>query len=147
MSVSNAAFITWNYKFGEFNVVLCLDLIYHFRYPQYIIDYLSTLKIAHLFISTQTHPRPQLSRVNRREPSVLPSGFLSEDIVLTGLASDTPTVRKDVTLDRIRRDNPAYRPVDRVSAEPPGLTNSACYRATRVRSTDPEVAKRQFYPR
>jgi hypothetical protein len=59
-------------QFKGFDVVLCLGLLYHFRYPQLVLDYLSTLEMDWLFLSTQVHPGTSLfmfNRVDRRSHS------------------------------------------------------------------------------
>lgn len=134
--------------FGRFDVVLCLGLLYHFRYPQYILDYLSTLDTLHLFISTQTHPGDHLALVNRRDPSVLVPGFLDEGIILTGWHPTRPLFERmlvwagfgEVECLTDRSVNFPKKPL-------PNLTNSAYYRAKKVASTDLARVRRQFYPR
>ena len=56
---------------GYHNTALCLGLIYHFRYPQMLIDYLSSLRPEWLFLSSQTHPGDDLLMVNRANPGRL----------------------------------------------------------------------------
>jgi 2-polyprenyl-3-methyl-5-hydroxy-6-metoxy-1,4-benzoquinol methylase len=135
------------HNFGKFDAVLCLGLIYHFRYPQYVVDYLSTLEVHHLFISTQTHPGSDLALVNRRDPSVLRPDFLSDDIVLTGWHPTRPLFERMLGWAGFGEITPLTDQSINFPQKPPGLTNSAYYRATKVHSTKPHVAKRQFYPR
>jgi len=68
-----------------FDVVLCLGLLYHFRYPQLTLDYLSTLKMDYLYLSTQVHPGESLSLVNRLDPSIyFPKDFFNLLLFLLG---------------------------------------------------------------
>lgn len=69
---------------GEFDAVLCLGLIYHFRNPQYILDMLSTVCAGDLFVSTQTAKGSDLVLVNRCTPGCLPAGHVPPDVILSG---------------------------------------------------------------
>jgi SAM-dependent methyltransferase len=68
-----------SHELGHHDVVLCLGLIYHFRYPQLLLDYLSSLRSDYLFLSCQTHPADDLALFNRAHPGILPDGFLPPD--------------------------------------------------------------------
>jgi SAM-dependent methyltransferase len=136
------------HELGYFDVVLCLGLIYHFRYPQYLIDYLSSMKPGILFISCQTHPGDELKLVNRAQPGVLPSGFLPESTVLTGWHPTKPLFERmlkwagfiNVTLLTDSSVNFPQKPRH-------GTTNSTYYRAEGHTIVDPELERRKFYPR
>ena len=43
------------HKYPKADYVLCLGLIYHFRYYQLLLDYLSFIEMGKLFISTQIY--------------------------------------------------------------------------------------------
>jgi hypothetical protein len=71
-------------QFGEFDVIICFGLLYHFRYFVYSLDYLSSLKSDVLYVSTQTHPASDLALFNRVNPGIMKVRFFSDDNVLTG---------------------------------------------------------------
>lgn len=134
-------------RMGVHDVVICLGLIYHFRYPQYILDFLSTLGAKTLFISTQTSGGDQLALVNRSNPGILPRGFLGDDIVLTGWHPTRPLFEAMLrwagfTDVRSLTDKPYDFPF-----KMQGLTNSGYYRATYGAIRDPELEKLTYYPR
>ena len=132
---------------GEFDIVLCLGLIYHFRYPQYLLDYLSSLHPKTLFISTQTHPSSDLALFNRRHPGVLPKDFLKPETILTGWHPTRPLFELMLQWagfeDVVSLTDKDYN----CPSKQPGLTNSAYYRARCVNPKDPEVEKAIYYPR
>jgi hypothetical protein len=132
---------------GRHEIVLCLGLLYHFRYPQLIIDYLSWLEPEYLFLSSQTSPREGLVLENRASPGVLPADYLKPETLLTGWHPTRPLLERmmqsagfvDVTnLTAERYDYPNR------SA---GATNSSYYRARLIEPVDPEVLKRVYLPR
>jgi SAM-dependent methyltransferase len=129
------------------DVVLCLGLIYHFRYPQLTIDYLSSLRPDVLFISCQTHPSDDLALYNRAHPGILPKGHLPDDNVLTGWHPTRPLLERMLawagftnvqSLTPERYDFPKTRE---------GATNSAYYRADLAEAVDLEAVRVAFYPR
>ena len=132
---------------GKFDIILCLGLIYHFRYSQYMLDYLSFLNPDTLFISTQTHPASDIALYNRRDPSILKESFLKKEIVLTGWHPTRPL------FERMLRWSGFDEVVSLTEAEfnfpkkQVGATNSAYYRAKCVESKDPEKEKVVYYPR
>lgn len=136
------------HEFKDFDVVLCLGLLYHFRYPQFTLDYLSTLRMKWLYLSTQVHPGDALHLVNRVDPQIkFPSGFFSEATVLTGWHPTRPL------LERMLRWA-GFEQIESLTDKPyvfpekqPGLTNSAYFKAHRVRTIDPFSAMADFYPR
>lgn len=128
-------------------VVLCLGLLYHFRYPQLILDYLSSLEPRWLFLSSQTHPSDELALFNRASPGIMNPDYLAPETRLTGWHPTRPLLERmlewagfteitDLT-DR-RYDFPQ---------KPRGATNSAYYRARLESPVDPEALKPVFYPR
>ena len=60
---------------AAFDTVLLLGIIYHFRDPQYLLDFLSTLDTTDVIVSTQTAPGDDLTLHNRRNPGTLPDNF------------------------------------------------------------------------
>lgn len=50
----------------EYDIVLFLGLLYHFRYPQLILDYLAAFRADVFFISSQTHKSNDLVMLNRK---------------------------------------------------------------------------------
>lgn len=137
-----------SHEFKGFDIVLCLGLLYHFRYPQLTLDYLSTLEMNTLFLSTQVHPGDSFSLVNRLDPSIrFPANFFNETIVLSGWHPTRPLLERMlkwagfeniVSLTEI-----PYTFPDKQA----GLTNSAYYRCQRNKSVNPNVAMKEFYPR
>lgn len=135
------------HELARHDVVLCLGLLYHFRYPQFTLDYLSSLEPAFLFISCQTHPSKDLALYNRAQPGILPKNHLPDDVVLTGWHPTRPLLERMlawagfediVSLTRKRLDFPRKLP---------GTTNSAYYRAKLLRPVNPNDVLRVFYPR
>jgi hypothetical protein len=52
---------------GAFDVVLCLGLVYHFRHPQLVLDYVGNLDADDFVFSTQTWAHDQDVMINRSE--------------------------------------------------------------------------------
>ncbi len=135
-------------QFKGFDVVLCLGLLYHFRYPQLVLDYLSTLEMDWLFLSTQVHPGTSLFMFNRVDPSIpFPKNFFNDEIVLSGWH---PTRSLLVKL----LQSSGFADIESLTDEPytypkkqSGLTNSAYFKCRRVGIVDPGSAMVQFYPR
>ncbi len=129
----------------NFDVIICLGLIYHFRYPQLMLDSLSSLRPEHLFISTQTHPSNDLALYNRRHPGILPKGFLHDEVVLSGWHPTRALFERMLAWAGFA-DITSLTTGD-FKQQKPGLTNSAYYRARCVTPKDPEAEKRVYYPR
>jgi SAM-dependent methyltransferase len=51
----------------RYDIVLFLGLVYHFRYPQLVLDYLGGFNADQFFISSQTYKSDQLLMQNRKE--------------------------------------------------------------------------------
>jgi 2-polyprenyl-3-methyl-5-hydroxy-6-metoxy-1,4-benzoquinol methylase len=121
------------HSFGTFDTVLALGLIYHFRYPQYMLDYLSTVQTRDLFISSQTIEGKQLALVNRRDPSALPRTFAQGSTILKGYHPTHSMLIKmmessgfsEITSLTDTQHNFPEKPAK-------GLTNSAYYQAVRT---------------
>lgn len=135
------------HEYKGFDAVLCLGLLYHFRYPQLTLDYLSTLEMEWLFLGTQVHPGNSLALMNRRDESVLPASFLNPSIVLTGWHPTRPLLER--MLKWAGFDDVCSLTVDAhcFPNKQKGLTNSAYYRCRRVGIVDPGLAMAEFYPR
>lgn len=56
-----------SHKLGSFDIVLCLGLVYHFRHPQLVLDYIGNLDSQHFAFSTQTYKSKQDVMINRSE--------------------------------------------------------------------------------
>ncbi len=56
-----------SHTLGRFDTIVCFGLIYHFRHPQYVLDYLSSLEAPVLYLSSQTMPGEKLLMRNRNE--------------------------------------------------------------------------------
>tara|TARA_R110000851_G_scaffold307758_1_gene466451 strand:+ start:561 stop:1301 length:741 start_codon:yes stop_codon:yes gene_type:complete len=137
------------HKLGSFDTVLCLGLIYHFRDQQYVLDYLSTLDMKDLVISNQTHPGDQLAMYNRLDPSVLPAKFWENyKEPISGWHPTRPLFERMMQFAGFTN---VIALTDETVSFPKkpleGITNSAYYRATKDRESDPETSRRQYYPR
>lgn len=51
----------------HYDIILFLGLVYHFRYPQLILDYLGGFNGDRFIISSQTHKSDRLIMLNRKE--------------------------------------------------------------------------------
>lgn len=146
------------HKLGAFDTVLLLGVIYHFRDPQFLLDFISTLDVKDLFVSSPTHAGEGLVNHNRRglnNGKDLPAGFFDnlpkhvfgDEIILTGWH---PT---HALLERMIRwagfENVTALSDRKINAPetPTGWTNSAYYRATKMRTVDPIESRKQYYPR
>lgn len=54
-------------RFGQFDIVCCVGLVYHLRHPQLALDQLSHVTKRTLLISTQTRPGKALTLTSRAE--------------------------------------------------------------------------------
>lgn len=122
---------------AEFDVIVCLGLIYHFKYPQLIIDHLSQMAPDYLFISTQTHPGTELAMYNRQHPGILPERLLDPNGALTGWHPTRPLFEAMLRaggFDEVASLTESLNFPNKL----PGLTNSAYYRAKCTGSKSPE---------
>ena len=55
------------HKLGEFDVILMLGLIYHFRHPQLFLDYCANLKAKRFVFSAQHETGDDLTLLNRQQ--------------------------------------------------------------------------------
>lgn len=135
-------------EYKGFDVVLCLGLLYHFRYPQLVLDYLSTLEMEWLFLGTQVSPGESLTLMNRVDQSIpFPQGFYTESTVLSGWHPTRSLLEKMLEwagfTDVVSLTDTKYS----FPSKPVGLTNSAYYRCRRTSVVDPSQAMAEYYPR
>ncbi|GIK47441.1 MAG: methyltransferase domain-containing protein [Hyphomonadaceae bacterium] len=52
-------------RFGQFDIVACVGLVYHLRHPQLALDQLGHVTKSHLLVSTQTTPGDALTLTSR----------------------------------------------------------------------------------
>ena len=64
---------------GGFDVILCLGLVYHFRHPQLVLDYIGNIPASHYVFSTQTYKSDAHVMVNRKDtnPKDVPGNRLA----------------------------------------------------------------------
>ena len=138
------------HSYGKFDEVLCIGLLYHFRYPQFTIDYLSTFPTKTVVLGTQTHPvqgQEQLAMYNRQDKAVWPLAGKPgrHDPLLTGWHMTRPLLKRMLEnggFANIESLTPVD--VDFPKKARPHLTNSAYYRARVAEPVDPFKAYRVF---
>lgn len=116
---------------GAFDTIVCLGLLYHFRNPQGVLDYLSSLAAPVLYISTQTMPGVELvmrNRASRGGPFWKPlergvRGYEPTHNLLRRMLEASGFDEIELLTDR------EYS----FPEKPLGLTNSAYYRAACVK--------------
>ena len=135
-------------QFGTFDSVLLLGIIYHFRDPQFVLDFLSSLDVKDVIVSTQTASGDDLSLRNRRDDGTMPAGFYSDEIVLSGWHPTHALFRKMLEWAGFGEITALTDPSVNFPGKPAvGLTNSAYYRATKKHGTDPVAVRQVYYPR
>jgi len=70
-------------KLNQHDIILFLGLIYHFKYPQYCLDFISSLNPKELYISTQISNIDDLTMQNRLS-GMLPKGHIPSQFKLGG---------------------------------------------------------------
>lgn len=65
-----------SHRLGDFNVILMLGLIYHFRHPQLFLDYCSNLDSEKFVFSTQHIPGDDLTMRNRQDILAKPYPYM-----------------------------------------------------------------------
>lgn len=135
------------HNFGVFDVIVCFGLIYHLRYPQLLLDYLSSIGMDYLFISTQTHPGNDLALFNRRDPKVLPPGHIPQDVILSGWHPTRPLFQKMLEWAGFGDIKSLTETEYNFPNKQSGLTNSSYFRARHKKKVDLEAVRREFYPR
>ncbi len=135
------------HELDRHDTVLCLGLLYHFRHPQLVVDYLSALEPEWLFISSQTHPSDDLALFNRAHLGILGRGHLPDDTVLTGWHPTRALLVR--MLEWAGFDTPISLTADRYDfpKKLPGATNSSYYKAKLLRPVNVEEASRAYLPR
>ena len=119
-------------RFGQFDCALLLGVIYHFRDPQYLLDYLSTLDVSDVIVSTQTAGGTDLTLHNRCNPGTMPEGFWSDDAILSGWHPTHALFHKMLEWAGFTNVIPLTNSSVNFPKKPaPGLTNSAYYHALR----------------
>jgi len=136
---------------GSHDTVLCLGLIYHFRDPQYVLDYLSELDHKELIISTQLYPGSGLCMYNRKDPNVIGRANFWDNHT-DSLSGWHPTRE----LFKAMLVSAGYTDIQSLTGDdisflnkPKNLTNSAYFKAIKNKqeSVDPIEARKIFYPR
>ncbi len=135
------------HELGEFDVIFCFGLLYHFRYFVYSLDYLSSLNSDVLYVSTQTHPGSDLALFNRVNPGIMKEGFFGDDIVLTGWHPTRPLFEKMLEWSGFSNIQSLTEEQYDFPRKMQGATNSSYYRAELVTSKQPQKELRTFYPR
>ena len=95
-------------RFGRHDIVVCVGLLYHLRYPQLVLDMLAHVCTGRFFCSTQTIHGEELVLQNRAQK------VRSKDAPLGGLHGWEPTER--VFLDMIAWAG--FREVEVISRSP-----------------------------
>ncbi len=140
------------HNYGKFDEVLCLGIIYHVRYPQLTIDYLSTLETEKVVLSSQTHRctgKEELGLFNRGDYTVWPIAKKVRNVGGLGFRGWHPT-RKML---RKMLEWGGFTDIESLTDEDfdfpkkprEGLTNTSYYRARRGTTVDPMKACREFY--
>ncbi|MDH5719789.1 MAG: hypothetical protein OEZ13_04115 [Spirochaetia bacterium] len=134
---------------GKHDIILCLGLIYHFRDPQYVLDYLSGLDHNDLIVSVQTYPGDGLFMYNRKDISVIniPNFWEKHTDALSGWH---PTRKLFIAmLQSAGYTNIQALTDDKINfpKKPEGLTNSAYYKAVKQKSINANESRKIFYPR
>jgi len=131
------------------DVVLFLGLLYHFKYPQFIVQRLASLQHKYLFISTQCTQRTGLVQVNRLEE--MPERFRATMTAMTGwhLSRDLfMQTLVDAGYQNVREGSDARFNFTNTPRE---LTNSTYMLGTRIESTpcdsDELTELYRYYPR
>lgn len=129
------------HNFGQFDEILCLGIIYHLRYPQFTIDYLSTLSTKTVVLATQTHPGKgdeRLAMFNRMDETVWPGTKSTRDMLLTGWRMTRPLLKRMMEWGGFT-DIESLTPENYDFPDKPirGLTNTAYYRARILKPVDP----------
>jgi hypothetical protein len=129
-------------QYGAVDEVLFLGVLYHFRYFQFTLDFLSTLDTKTVVVATQTHPGENIALFNRKDPEVWPK---KRSRPMLGWHATRAALRQSMKaagftgLQSLTSSNINF------PRKPRGLTNSAYYRATKGETVDPFVVYRDFY--
>jgi SAM-dependent methyltransferase len=133
----------------SYDVILFLGLLYHFKYPQFIINALSTIPHRWLFISTQCTSKSGLVQVNRLEE--MPERMRVNMSEMTGWHLSRPLLFQmlhDAGWTNIREGSD---PKLHFSNKPQSITNSTYLIAERTApiraQSDALEELYKFYPR
>lgn len=146
------------HQLGSFDIVLLLGVIYHFRDLQFLLDFLSTLDVKEAFISSPTHAGEGLVNFNRRglaNDRDLPGDFFDnlprhvfgDEIILTGWHPTHDLLERQIRWAGFENVQALSDRSINAPQTPKGWTNSAYYRATKVRTVDPIESRKVYYPR
>ncbi|WP_296815459.1 hypothetical protein [Brevundimonas sp.] len=129
-------------QFGAVDEVLFLGVLYHFRYFQFTLDFLSTLDTKTVVVATQTHPGDSIALFNRKDPDVWP---MKRSRPLLGWHATRPALRQSLRAAGFTDLQSLTNSTINFPKKPKGLTNSAYYRATKGEEVDPFKVYRDFY--
>ena len=138
------------HKLGSFDVIICFGLIYHFKNPQFLIDYLNqNMKInSKLFISTQTYSSDKLIMINRMDEEVLKKKIIETNnkCILSGWHITRNLFNKMLQTSGFNNIKLLTKPCDFPEKSKKFLTNSAYYIAEKNKNLD--VSENfKYYPR
>ncbi|MCC5995372.1 MAG: hypothetical protein JJU18_03250 [Oceanicaulis sp.] len=139
-----------SHTLGEFDTVMCLGLVYHFRDQQFVLDYLSTLKSRDLIVSNQTAPGNDLIMVNRMDPSVpVPVDFWKNyKDALSGWHPTRPLFERMLTYAGFTNVTALTDPTFNYPQKPfRSVTNSAYFHASYGRAVDPVASRYKYLAR
>lgn len=105
------------HELGEFDIIFCLGLVYHFRHPQMVLDYLASIHKGALLISSQTLEGNDFTMKNRR---TYDTSATAGDKPLSGWEPTVPLFK------RMIRDAGFHEAHCLQDHHVPGFTNS-CY--------------------
>lgn len=135
---------------NDFSTIHKLGLIYHFKNPQFLLDYLNqNMKInSKLFISTQTHSSDKLIMINRMDEQVLKKKILETNnkSILSGWHITNNLFNKMLQTSGFNNIKLLTKPCDFPEKPNKFLTNSAYYIAEKNKNLDVSENFR-YYPR
>ncbi len=129
---------------GQFDVILCLGLVYHFRHPQLVLDYLGNLGSTHLIISTQTYKSDKDVMINRSE--ITPKWVSPERPLLGWHFSRSLFIKMLTTagFTNSRSINHSYAQYDVEDNLPKSITNTGYFAADSAVPVDTEAKTEEF---
>lgn len=131
-----------SHSLGSFDTIVCFGLIYHFRHPQFVLDYLSSLGAPVLYLSSQTRAGSGLVLHNRAE-------FYPKFAAKNRVRGYEPTHQMMQAMMRASGFGKIELLTDReydAPNIPAGQTNSAYYRGELECRVDPDALARIFEP-
>lgn len=132
------------HRLERFDIILFLGLVYHFKYPQYCLDYISSLGADELFISTQTMKGEDLCMTNRLA-RIIPRKHIPSKVMIAGYHPTHKLFRLMLKASgyhnvKLLNDKEYEYPTKQFKC----ITNSAYYYAQLSKSVDPELEKLIF---